>query len=374
MSLRPLRILLAKIGLDGHDRGIKVLARALRDAGMEVIYTGLWQTPAAAVKATIEEDAHLLGLSMHSAAHMTLVPIVQEELKRHQRQDVPLVVGGIIPPEDIKALREHGISAVFEPESSLEEIIATVRRLAEPVANRTLRPPKDPWALRKAARTKLGQFLSWIESQPADAELNESLPDAPSKGLAIGITGSPGVGKSTLIAQLLREFRRRGKSVACLAVDPASPKSGGSLLGDRARMAHAIADDGVFVRSSANRGESGGLAPTTHWMLRALKTAGWDIQLVETVGAGQTDVAVSALVKPVVLLLMPGAGDELQLLKAGITEIADIIVINKADLAGADHLASSVRQIFGRDFPVVQTVASQGQGVAELADLLCPAP
>src|SRR5262249_33684442 len=126
----PPRVLLAKVGLDGHDRGVKVLARAFRDAGMEVIYTGLWQTPATAAKAAVEEDVDVLGASFHSAAHDTLVPIIKSELSRFGRADMPLVIGGIIPPGDVPGMKAAGVAGVFEPETSLEKIITDCREIA----------------------------------------------------------------------------------------------------------------------------------------------------------------------------------------------------------------------------------------------------
>src|SRR5690606_19421560 len=129
----PTRILLAKIGLDGHDRGVKVLARGLRDAGMEVIYTGLWQTPAAAAKAAVEEDVDVLGASYHSAAHMTLVPVLMQELKKLGRPDIPVVIGGIIPHDDVQPMRDAGCALVFETEVSMGTVVQEIRTLASRV-------------------------------------------------------------------------------------------------------------------------------------------------------------------------------------------------------------------------------------------------
>ncbi len=376
MDQQPVRILLAKVGLDGHDRGVKVLARAFRDAGMEVIYTGLWQTPATSAKAAVEEDVDILGASFHSAAHDTLVPIIKTELARQGRPDIPLVIGGIIPPGDMPAMKAAGVAAVFEPETSLEAIITECRRIGQQAQRQRregIAAHGNEWLgkLPKHDRAALGLVLSWIESGGADGNPPAALADHKRARLrAIGITGAPGVGKSTLIGQILRELRRREKSVAAIAVDPASPITGGSLLGDRARMSQSAADDGVFVRSCASRGMMGGLAPTTDTMLRAIDRAGIDIAIVETVGAGQNDVAIRHVARPVVLVLMPGAGDELQLEKAGITEIADVFVINKADLDGADRLAAQIRDTIGKAKPIVKTVASRGEGISELADVL----
>ena len=370
------RIVLAKVGLDGHDRGVKVLARSLRDAGMEVIYTGLWQTPAAAAKAAIEEDADVLGVSFHSAAHLTLVPIVMQELKKLGRPDMPVAIGGIIPPDDVAFIKSTGVSAVFEPEVSMDSIVTEINRLA--AESRTRRATEveskglDRWVADMAGgnRAALGRVLTWVENDAKPDEIAGRITGPAQKTLVVGITGAPGVGKSTLINRLLKEFRSRDKSVAVVAVDPASPITGGALLGDRARMTASADDPGVFIRSSASRGELGGLAPTTGGMIHALTRAKIDVLIIETVGAGQNDYTVRQWAHPLVLLLMPGAGDELQLDKAGITEVANVFVINKADLPGADRLEQQIIETLGPKRPVVKTVASKGTGIAELVDVL----
>ncbi len=376
MKNAPVRILLAKVGLDGHDRGVKVLARGLRDAGMEVIYTGLWQTPAGAAKAAVEEDADVLGVSFHSAAHLTLVPIIMAELKARGRPDIPVVIGGIIPPDDVAAMKAAGVGAVLETECSMEQIVATVNQLAAAARGRREAAwadgAIDRWmgASAKGDRAALGQMLTWIENAAAHQEQAARLPSDRGTTIVVGMTGPPGVGKSTLIGRLLKEFRERGKQVAVVAVDPASPITGGALLGDRARMTQNAGDEGVFLRSSASRGQLGGLAPSTGRMVEAIRRCQVDVVVIETVGAGQNDVAIREWASPLVLLMMPGAGDELQLEKAGVTEVADIFVINKADLPGADRLEVQIRDTLGGRRPVVQTVASHGQGIAALADAI----
>ena len=376
MNESPVRILLAKVGLDGHDRGVKVLARGLRDAGLEVIYTGLWQTPAAAAKAAIEEDVDVIGVSFHSAAHLTLVPLIMEELTRLGRRDIPVVLGGIIPKPDVPEMEKAGVAAILETEASMEEIVRVVREQA--AKTKTARQSAhqngtlDRWidASRKGDRIALGQVLSWIETAPAQDQLAKRLPAQTGGAIVVGVTGAPGVGKSTLIGRLLKELRSRDKLVAVVAVDPASPLTGGALLGDRARMTQAAGDPGVFLRSSASRGELGGLAPTTGTMVRAIAQSKVDVLLIETVGAGQNDVTVRHWASPLVLVMMPGAGDELQLEKAGITEVADIFVINKADLPGADRLEAQIKETLGAKRPVVKTVASHGEGVSQLVDVI----
>ncbi|MCZ6699661.1 MAG: cobalamin-dependent protein [Planctomycetota bacterium] len=376
MERTATRVVLAKVGLDGHDRGVKVLARRFRDAGMEVIYTGLWQTPAAAAKAAVEEDADVLGLSFHSAAHLTLAPIVIEKLAVFGRPDIAVALGGIIPQDDIQAMNEAGVAAIFEPEASLQHIIHDINRLAD--SARTSRRAAiadghlDDWiaASRAGDRAALARVLTWIENGASYEEITRRLTGVDDTTIVVGITGAPGVGKSTLIGRLLKELRQRDKQVAVVAVDPASPITNGALLGDRARMTLAAEDPGVFLRSSASRGELGGLAPTTGSMIRAMVGAKIDVLIVETVGAGQNEIAIRDWASPLVLLLMPGAGDDLQLSKAGITEVADIFVINKADLSGADLLQSQIADVLGGERPVVQTVASKGIGIGELADVL----
>lgn len=375
MRQPPTRILLAKVGLDGHDRGVKVLARALRDSGMEVIYTGLWQTPATAAKAAVEEDVDVLGASFHSAAHTTLVPVIMSELAKHGRADLPVAIGGIIPSVDVPAMKQAGVSAILETEASMDAIITSLNDLA--AKTRVARAAAsngnlETWVSgsKKGERAALGRLLTWVENDASDEQLKKAFNANGPGAIVVGMTGAPGVGKSTLIGRVMRELCDRGKRVGVLAVDPASPITGGALLGDRARMTQSAGADGVFLRSSASRGEMGGLAPRTGYMIEAIRSAGVDVLIIETVGAGQNDVTARKFASPLTLLLMPGAGDDLQLEKAGITEVADIFVINKADLPGADRLEAQIIDTLGNKRPVVKTVASHGEGVAKLVDVI----
>ncbi len=376
MHQPPTRILLAKVGLDGHDRGVKVLARALRDSGMEVIYTGLWQTPATAAKAAVEEDVDVLGASFHSAAHTTLVPVILSELARLGRADLPVAIGGIIPSMDVPAMKQAGVAAILETEASMDTIVASLNSLAGKTraarATEMKNGAVETWlsGARKGERAAMGRVLTWVENDATADQLSKTFNATTGATIVVGMTGSPGVGKSTLIGRVMRELCTRGKHVGVLAIDPASPITGGALLGDRARMTQSASDEGVFLRSSASRGELGGLAPRTGYMIDAIRSAGVDVLIIETVGAGQNDVTARKFASPLALLLMPGAGDDLQLEKAGITEVADIFVINKADLPGADRLEAQIIDTLGSKRPVVKTVASHGDGVAKLVDVI----
>jgi LAO/AO transport system kinase len=198
----------------------------------------------------------------------------------------------------------------------------------------------------------------------------------PSSGQAevIGLTGSPGVGKSTLCDALVATFRRAGRTVGVLAVDPSSPFTGGALLGDRVRMQRHALDQGVYIRSMATRGHLGGLAWATPQAVRVLDAAGCDVILVETVGVGQAEVEVAGLADTTVVVLAPGFGDAVQVAKAGILEVADLFVVNKADKDGAGNVARDLRQMLHLGearrwpVPVLMTVAERGEGVDELVE------
>jgi len=217
----------------------------------------------------------------------------------------------------------------------------------------------------------LARAATWIENRSPEAEplLRELFPHT-CGALIIGVTGPPGAGKSTLCDQCARLIRKEGKTVGVIAVDPSSPYSGGAVLGDRIRMQEHHADPGVFIRSMATRGWLGGLARATTEMTMLLDAAGRDVVLVETVGVGQDEVEIARLAHVTLVVLTPNAGDDVQTLKAGIMEIAQVFVINKADLSGADKLEREIQMTLGLAHgpqpEIVKAVAQDGTGVAEV--------
>jgi LAO/AO transport system kinase len=220
----------------------------------------------------------------------------------------------------------------------------------------------------------LAQAVSLVErDNPDAARLLADIYKQTGKARIIGITGSPGAGKSTLVASLAKHYRRQNKRVGIIAVDPTSPFTGGAILGDRIRMADLYTDRGVFIRSMATRGFLGGLAKATNDVVDLLDAAGFDIVLVETVGVGQDEVEVIRTVQTNVVVLVPGMGDDIQAIKAGIMEIGDIFVVNKADRPGADKTVTEVTMMMSLveehgDWvpPIVKTVASRNEGIDEL--------
>jgi len=360
---RPIRVLISKIGLDGHDRGAKLIVRNLRDAGMDVIYTGLWQSPSSTVQAAIQEDVDVLGVSLLSAAHMTIMPEVQRLCGLAGVPDMPLIVGGIIPEEDGKALREQGIDGVFNPGTPMSAIIEFIRELAGRCRARRNAEKNPPDVSTPAG---LARAMSWVAAGRG-AELNH-LPAVDWPTVRIGITGSAGVGKSTLIGRLAGALLERKHRVGVIAIDPTSPITGGSLLGDRLRMMSAEPREGLFVRSLSSAGQTGGLGPHCEEISRLLTAAGYPIVLIETVGAGQNDTEVRKLADEVLLLVMPGAGDAVQFAKAGVVEIATGFVVNKADLPGADTTIRQLRDAIDNSRPIWGVSSLRGEGLDPLCD------
>ncbi len=348
---RP-RVLLGKMGLDGHDRGVKLIARALRDSGIHVIYSGLWQTPRSLAISARDEDADIIACSMMSNSHLVLVPRLMEELSNVGRSDLTVDVGGIIPQEDIQPMLDCGVRGVYHTGTSMLDIVEAVKS-----ATTQLEPLSE---ICDSTLAKLSRNISLLEcGKTMNAEKRRPK-------TVVGLTGSPGAGKSTLSASMAAECVRRGEKMAIIAYDPMSTISGGALLGDRLRVDFNTVDENVFYRSLARVGEDYGSLPE---ILELVGGAGFDNVFVETVGAGQNDVGIREVVDKTIVVLVPGMGDSVQMDKAGILEIADAFVVNKADYDGESALVRELLDIAsGRE--IFETVATQGKGVVELLDHL----
>ena len=221
----------------------------------------------------------------------------------------------------------------------------------------------------------LARAITAVEAaRPVASKLLGRLQPRVGRAMTVGFTGPPGVGKSTLISAFVKEMRKRGKTVAVLAVDPSSPLSGGAILGDRVRMAEHAGDQGVFIRSIASRGHLGGLSRTTSRVADLVDAAGYDVVVIETVGAGQSEVDVAGIAQTTVVVTSPGAGDDVQAIKAGILEVADVLVVNKADMDSARQARRALKAMLGLrvkghlEVPVLDTVATRGEGIPALVD------
>lgn len=350
---RP-RVLLGKLGLDGHDRGVKLIARVMRDAGIHVIYSGLWQTPRSLAIGARDEDVDCIACSMMSNSHLVLVPKLLAALREVGRPDIPVNVGGIIPQNDVPDLLKAGVARVYHTGTGMEDIVDSVRTCVKPYAPLAGGVPQ----------AVLSRHISMVHAGSTTAGMTLRRPKQ-----VVGITGSPGAGKSTLAAAMANEAVRRGERIAIVAFDPMSPITSGALLGDRLRVDFNAVDDKVFYRSLAIVGEDYRSLPA---IIQLIGGAGYDKLLVETVGAGQNDVAIREHVDRTAVVVVPGMGDSVQMDKAGILEIADLFVANKADHAGEAKLVRELMDIAeGRR--ILETVATEGRGVVELLDALFPA-
>ncbi len=364
---RP-RVLLGKMGLDGHDRGVKVIARALRDSGVHVIYSGLWQTPASLAISARDEDVDVIAASMMSNSHLVLGKNLVDSMAKVGRSDIPILMGGILPEEDVEKLKAMGIQDCFPTGTGLLDIVQAVRADVQ---------SQDQVVASGNASAQLARDISLMHDE------KPMRPDAKSRrpSRVIGFTGAPGAGKSTLLAQMVREHAMRAKQdpslgrCAVIAFDPKSPITSGALLGDRLRVDFNNIGEHVFYRSLAIRGED------YHGLSQAVELIGgafegdqaYDTVFVETVGAGQNETMIREYVDQTVVVLTPGAGDSVQMDKAGILEIADVFVCNKADHPGKDTLLSDLREIAGKT-PIFETVATHAQGIPELFDGLIGNP
>lgn len=406
-SQSPAKIVLGKLGSVGRDRGLRDIARSLRDAGAEVVYLGLRQTPESFVAAVEQEDPDAVCITSHTSDD--LVRELLENLRSAGEGAVatPVIVAG----DDAGGLSGIGIAAVVETGASAEEIAAQVRQAvggdrADGASAGSSQAERNIEDLLQKARSgsnrAVGRLLSALEDETdAGAELRKLLPDVASGtdsadgSHVIGIAGASGTGKSTLCSRLIEaasgKIRGPGRPkksdapprrTAVLSADASSQRSGGAILGDRIRMTSSIqkpqssVEDNVFFRSVASRGQNGG---NTAWIpdaVKLLKAAGFDLIVVETSGDGHTDSLIAEVADTLVMVVTGDWGDSIQASKAGLLEFADIFVVNKADAQEGDSVCRDLERMLDMGFesswrpPVLQTAAASGEGTADLWNLI----
>lgn len=368
MTRPPARILIAKAGLDGHDRGALMICLALRDAGCEVLYTGIRNTPSQIIATAIQEDVDDVGLSSLAGAHKALFPRIAEGLREAGAEDISLFAGGIIPKPDHQMLHDAGIKRLFHPGTSTTEISEFC--IAEATARRAKPHPDDPKTLYG-----LSGKLTQIENESNGASVATAVDDP----RIVGLTGPGGTGKSTMINSMITEIRSRGQKVGVICVDPSSVRSGGAFLGDRIRMQRHANEDGVFIRSVATRGAPGGVPPCVSPMAKALRDAGYDWVLVESVGTGQDQVEIRKHVGCLLVADAPGRGDVIQTTKSSAHEISDLVVVTRSDEGKSEEHAKNIRAMLratraDEEVPVLVISGERGTGIDALIDHLESVP
>ena len=385
----PAKIVLGKLGSVGRDRGLRDIARILRDAGMEVVYLGLRQTPESFVAAAEQEDADAVCITSHTSDD--LVKELLESLQSADEGAVPVIVAG----DGGEAFRGIGVAAVVETGVSSEEVASQVRQAvgggkAYGNAAELLRKA------RSGSNRALGRLLSSLEdgSGASGADIASGA-DSAGNSHVVGIAGAPGAGKSTLCSRVIEaasgKIRGPGRpkksdapprKTAVLAVDASFPRSGGAILGDRIRMSSAIqkpqssVDENVFFRSVASRGQSGGITAWIPDAVKLLGAVGFDLTVVETAGSGYADFDIAEVADTLVAVVTGDWGDDIQANKAGLLELADIIVVNKADTQETAPISRDLEHMLDMGFesswrpPVIQTAAASGEGTADLWNLI----
>jgi len=306
--------------------------------------------------------ARLAPLGVVAAPVETMEQALGSDLAKARDMLISIEAGGATIRAVGNPIRITGATQDYGPPPTLGEHNAELLQAGSSLAGGVL----------ARERRAIARAISAIENGSAEGEaLSRQLAAHRGHARVIGITGPPGAGKSTLVAALAKELLAQGSSVAVVAVDPSSPVSGGALLGDRIRMGEVQGHEEIFIRSLASRGHAGGVSGATHRVVALLDAARFDYVLVETVGAGQSEVEIASIAPTRLVICPPGLGDDVQALKAGILEIADAFVVNKADLAGAERTARELLAMLalknGAAVPVFSTAATTGQGVAELA-------
>lgn len=356
------RIMIAKPGLDGHDRGAVIVVQGLRDAGFDVIYTGLRRTPQEIASAAAQEDVDVLGLSVLSGAHMTVLKAILEELVKLAWRPSLLLAGGIIPSKDEESLKQMGFDLVFGPGTSLDQIATQIR---DKVPERSIRKAESElsWVNLAKELTKLE-----IKDTPSDNSANKN------KGRIVVIAGQGGVGKSTLIGELIHAAIAKNVSIAVIANDPSGAQNRGAILADRLRMPMHYPAEKCLIRSIPVYDSSVGVSAQVGDMAKCV-AKNYDLVIVESLGVSQHQYLKADWVDLSVAAVSPGSGDQWQLRKSALLDVCDAVFITKSDLPDFEPFFSEMVEVLHdkrKDkMPVVLGISCKGKtSIGQALDML----